>query len=54
MNRGQIHEAMGRIGQSLYEVVIDKDLPIDGYGACEGTLACCTCHVVLEPEHFKR
>ena len=23
-------------------------------GACEGTLACSTCHLVFEPEHFKK
>ncbi|EFO28351.2 2Fe-2S iron-sulfur cluster binding domain-containing protein [Loa loa] len=53
-NRGETLEAVGKIGQSLYEVVLNADLPIDGYGACEGTLACCTCHVILEPEHYKR
>lgn len=53
-NRGEILETTGKIGQSLYEVVVNADLPIDGYGACEGTLACCTCHVILEPEHYKR
>ncbi|CAG9532039.1 unnamed protein product [Cercopithifilaria johnstoni] len=53
-NRGETLEAVGKIGQSLYEVVVNADLPIDGYGACEGTLACCTCHVILEPKHYKR
>ncbi|KAM3721352.1 Adrenodoxin-like protein 2 [Dirofilaria immitis] len=53
-NRGETFEVMGKIGQSLYEVVVNADLPIDGYGACEGTLACCTCHVILEPKHYKR
>uniref|UniRef100_A0A0R3RQ71 2Fe-2S ferredoxin-type domain-containing protein n=1 Tax=Elaeophora elaphi TaxID=1147741 RepID=A0A0R3RQ71_9BILA len=53
-NRGKTLDAMGKIGQSLYEVIVNADLPIDGYGACEGTLACCTCHVILEPEHYKR
>ncbi|VDN00832.1 unnamed protein product [Thelazia callipaeda] len=47
-------EATGELGESLYDVAINADLPIDGFGACEGVLACCTCHVILEPEHYKR
>ncbi|CAI4227759.1 unnamed protein product [Auanema sp. JU1783] len=44
----------GREGDTLLDVVINNDLPLDGFGACEGTLACCTCHVILTPEHFQR
>ena len=29
-------------------------LDIDGFGACEGTLACSTCHVVLDKELYDR
>lgn len=29
-------------------------MDIDGFGACEGTLACSTCHVVLSLEDFDR
>lgn len=43
-----------KLGDTLLDVVINNDLPLDGFGACEGTLACCTCHVILSPEHFKR
>nr|CDJ95833.1 2Fe-2S iron-sulfur cluster binding [Haemonchus contortus] len=43
-----------KLGDTLLDVVVNNDLPLDGYGACEGTLACCTCHVVLSPEHFER
>uniref|UniRef100_A0AC35TM52 2Fe-2S ferredoxin-type domain-containing protein n=1 Tax=Rhabditophanes sp. KR3021 TaxID=114890 RepID=A0AC35TM52_9BILA len=44
----------GSIGESLLDVMINNDLPLDGFGACEGTVACCTCHVVLKQEHFDR
>lgn len=27
---------------------------IDLEGACEGSLACSTCHVIVEPEYYKR
>ncbi|XP_066517266.1 ferredoxin 1b [Hoplias malabaricus] len=35
-------------GESLLDVVINKNLHIDGFGACEGTLACSTCHLIFE------
>ena len=27
---------------------------LDGFGACEGTLACSTCHLIFKDEDFKR
>ncbi|KAE9549132.1 hypothetical protein FO519_007654 [Halicephalobus sp. NKZ332] len=47
-------EVQGTVGESLLDVVVNKDVPLDGFGACEGTLACCTCHVVLSQDHFDR
>uniref|UniRef100_A0AC34REX7 2Fe-2S ferredoxin-type domain-containing protein n=1 Tax=Panagrolaimus sp. JU765 TaxID=591449 RepID=A0AC34REX7_9BILA len=47
-------EVQGNVGESLLDVVVNKDVPLDGFGACEGTLACCTCHVILTQEHFDR
>ncbi|KAK6046969.1 hypothetical protein COOONC_15527 [Cooperia oncophora] len=59
-----------KLGDTLLDVVINNDLPLDGYGACEGefslfipfilahlhSYAACLqqCHVVLSPEHFER
>ncbi|PIO67335.1 Adrenodoxin family protein [Teladorsagia circumcincta] len=43
-----------KLGDTILDVVVNNDLPLDGFGACEGTLACCTCHVVLSPDHFER
>ena len=34
-------------GDNLLDVVINNDLDIDGFGACEGTLACSTCHLIF-------
>ncbi|KAK0426247.1 hypothetical protein QR680_009604 [Steinernema hermaphroditum] len=48
------YEVPGNIGDSLLDVVINNDVPLDGFGACEGTLACCTCHVILKKSHFDR
>ncbi|XP_012696284.1 adrenodoxin [Clupea harengus] len=41
-------------GDTLLDVVIDQDLDFDGFGACEGTLACSTCHLVFDEEVFKQ
>ncbi|XP_056145983.1 adrenodoxin-like [Lampris incognitus] len=38
----------GATGDSLLDVVVNQKLDIPGFGACEGTLACSTCHVILE------
>ncbi|XP_003966509.1 adrenodoxin, mitochondrial [Takifugu rubripes] len=44
----------GSPGESLLDVVINEDLDIDGFGACEGTLACSTCHLIFEDDVFKK
>ena len=41
-------------GDNLLDIVINNDIDIDGFGACEGTLACSPCHVVLSQEDFDR
>jgi len=45
--------AKAKIGSNMLDVVLDNKLDIDGFGACEGTLACSTCHVILEKENYK-
>ncbi|KAJ8246758.1 hypothetical protein GJAV_G00255080 [Gymnothorax javanicus] len=44
----------GSPGDSLLDVVIDQNLDIDGFGACEGTLACSTCHLIFDEEVYKQ
>ncbi|XP_058519926.1 adrenodoxin, mitochondrial isoform X2 [Ochotona princeps] len=48
---GETLTAKGKVGDSLLDVVIENNLDIDGFGACEGTLACSTCHLIFE-EHI--
>lgn len=43
-----------KVGDTLLDVVVDSDLDLDGYGACEGTLTCSTCHVILKKEDYDR
>ncbi|XP_014769560.1 adrenodoxin isoform X1 [Octopus bimaculoides] len=40
-----------KVNSTLLDSIIDNDLDFDGFGACEGTMACSTCHVIL-PKHI--
>ncbi|KAF6211874.1 hypothetical protein GE061_012390 [Apolygus lucorum] len=51
---GEKIKAKGKEGDTLLDVVVNHDLDIDGYGACEGTLTCSTCHVILKPDDFAK
>ncbi|XP_054646710.1 adrenodoxin isoform X2 [Dunckerocampus dactyliophorus] len=44
----------GSPGDSLLDVVINEDLDFDGFGACEGTLACSTCHLIFDEDVYKK
>ena len=39
-------------GQRLLDVAWANGQPLEG--ACEGVMACSTCHVIVEPEDFAR
>lgn len=39
-------------GQSVMQVAVDHDVEIEA--ACEGSLACATCHMVVDPEWYER
>ncbi|CAH0403931.1 unnamed protein product [Chilo suppressalis] len=54
LNDGKRIETEAKVGDSLLDVVVNNDLNIEGYGACEGTLTCSTCHVILKQEDFDR
>ena len=43
---GTTIEVNANIGQSLLEVAHANDIDIEG--ACEGSMACSTCHVIVE------
>lgn len=45
---------VGKVGENLLDVVVNNDLDFDGFGACEGTLACSTCHLILSQEDYDR
>lgn len=37
-------------GISILEVAHQNDVPLEG--ACEGSLACSTCHVIVDPAYY--
>lgn len=39
-----------RNGQTILELAHQEDLPLEG--ACEGSLACSTCHVIVDPKFY--
>ena len=40
------------VGLSLLEIAHKNGIDLEG--ACEGSLACSTCHVIVDPEDFDR
>lgn len=40
------------VGLSLLEIARQNEIDIEG--ACEGSLACSTCHVIVETDDFER
>ena len=40
------------VGTTVLEAAHNNDIDLEG--ACEGSLACSTCHVVLDQEHFNK
>jgi ferredoxin len=43
-------ECHAEAGQTLLQVAQDNGIELEG--ACEGTLACATCHVVVDPAWY--
>ena len=40
------------VGDSLLEVAREFDIDVEG--ACEGTLSCSTCHMIMDPEWYNK
>lgn len=49
---GNTTEVEGKVGLSLLEVARKYDIDIEG--ACDGALACSTCHVIVAPQFFNK
>ena len=49
---GVTHVLTGRSGDSVMQVARAADLPV--LGECNGSLACATCHVIVDPAWSNR
>jgi len=49
---GTRREVDAPIGHSVLQIAWDNRIDIEG--ACEGAMACSTCHVIVAPEWFDR
>ena len=48
---GTRREVDAPVGMSVLEIARRHDIDIEG--ACEGSLACSTCHVIVEPDWYE-
>ena len=54
IDRDEKHiDVKAKVGTNMLDVILDNKIDVDGFGACEGTLACSTCHVILDSENYK-
>jgi len=51
---GEEIKVKAKEGENLLDIAIENDIQIDGFGACEGTLACSTCHLIFSQEDFDK
>jgi 2Fe-2S ferredoxin len=49
---GTRHEVDAPVGLSVLEIAHANDISLEG--ACEGSLACSTCHVIVDPDDYER
>lgn len=49
---GARHEVDAAVGQSVLAAALRHGVGMEG--ACEGSLSCSTCHVIVEPEGYHR
>lgn len=49
---GERIKASGKVGDSILDIVVNNDIDLDGYGACEGTLTCSTCHLIFPKDVY--
>lgn len=49
---GAHREVQVKAGQTLLDIAHEHGIDIEG--ACEGAMACSTCHVIVEPDWYER
>lgn len=51
---GERVKAKGKVGDSLLDVIVNNNIDFEGFGACEGTLTCSTCHLIFSKPDYDR
>lgn len=51
---GEKIKTTGKVGDSLLDVVVNNNIDLDGFGACEGTLTCSTCHLIFKTNDYEK
>ncbi|XP_034107579.1 adrenodoxin-like protein 2, mitochondrial [Drosophila albomicans] len=51
---GEKIKTSGKVGDSLLDVVVNNNVDLDGFGACEGTLTCSTCHLIFKTSDYEK
>lgn len=51
---GERIQSKGKIGDSLLDVIVNNQIDLDGFGACEGTLTCSTCHLIFSQADYDK
>lgn len=51
-SNGERIKTKGKIGDSLLDVIVNNQIDMDGFGACEGTLTCSTCHLIFSQADY--
>lgn len=52
LQNGERTTLEGPAGASILDVAHENDVELEG--ACEGSVACSTCHVVVDPSHYDK
>lgn len=50
---GERIKAKGKVGDTILDIVVNNEIDLDGYGACEGTLTCSTCHLIFPKDIYE-
>lgn len=51
---GERIKVIGKTGDTLLDVVVNNSIDLEGFGACEGTLTCSTCHLIFKPADYAK
>jgi len=43
-----------KVGDTFLDAAVNNDVDLEGFGACEGTLSCSTCHIIFKKEDFDK